>query len=320
MIPFPIVRSHLSVAALADLITVEYGLTAVHVQLIKAMLSDTYHVTSQEGLFILRIYRQGQRTTAQIEAELAFLDYLQAGELRVATAVATTHNRHILTLLAPEGTRYAVLFHHLPGQTLSHQLTAQHSYQYGQTVAQLHHLADEYREETGRPAIDTAWLLDAPLTSLPLAFPIYQTHWQELHPIADTVRRYLNQLPTDGLIHGDIDASNVLALPDGQMALLDFDYFGPGWRGYDLGTFLAASHFHGDAALHDAFIQGYGTIRPLSSQILHSLPYFAIARIIWTLGLYADNVNEWGSYRLPYAFLQHNLKIIQALATNLPKD
>ena len=66
--------------------------------------------------------------------------------------------------------------------------------------------------------------------------PVIHAHWEALQPIADDTLRYLHDLPTDGLIHGDIDASNALIMPNEQIALLDFDFFGPGWRGYDLGT------------------------------------------------------------------------------------
>ncbi len=56
-------------------------------QLIKAVILDTYQVTTSTGPYILRIYPAGRRTIANIVAELDWLDYLHAAGVAVSTAI-----------------------------------------------------------------------------------------------------------------------------------------------------------------------------------------------------------------------------------------
>ena len=72
------------------------------------------------------------------------------------------------------------------------------------------------------------------------------------------------EAPGYGLVHGDVIPTNVLVGPDGALTLLDFDFCGPGWRAFDVATYLhVRSDERGGAASGPAFLSGYQEVRPL---------------------------------------------------------
>src|SRR5262245_20803247 len=105
--PLLITRSILSARALAQLLEQTYSLAAVQCQLIKAMILDTYRVTTSSGPFILRVYPHDRRTLAEITAELDFLAFLSAAGAPVSVPIPSRNGQRLLEIAAPEGTRYA---------------------------------------------------------------------------------------------------------------------------------------------------------------------------------------------------------------------
>ncbi len=134
----PVLRSILVPEALSSLVEAAYGLTVTRLQLIKAVVLDTYRVWTSAGLYILRVYPRRRRTFAEINAELDFLAYLHSQGAPVSIPVVQRNGERLLTLQAPEGTRYAVLFTYAQGEPLGENLAAIHMY--GQTLsAHPHH-------------------------------------------------------------------------------------------------------------------------------------------------------------------------------------
>ena len=108
------------------------------------------------------------------------------------------------------------------------------------------------------------------------------------------IRPRLAALPTSpphyGYCHGDAGANNAHIADDGQVTLFDFDFCGPGWRAYDVATFINGE----SAEVEQAFMAGYAAVRMLADEELAALPLFQIAQSIWLLGLRASYINEWG--------------------------
>src|SRR5262245_27931085 len=163
-------RSIMSAGALATVVASAYGLEGVRCQLIKSAMLDTYQVTAASGPAILRIYPARRRTEAEILAELDVLVYLHAAGLSVSIPIRQLNGEQLLTIQAPEGVRCAVLFTHAPGRPLSQECTPQRAGAYGQTLAQVHTIADTLPRLPLRPPLDLATLLDQPLAGLATAF------------------------------------------------------------------------------------------------------------------------------------------------------
>ncbi len=297
---FPVLKSLLAVDALARVLEANYGLKNVWCQLIKGTIRDTYRVTARDAPYILSIYRHGQRAINEILAELDLLDHLAADGILAPTAVPQRNGERIFGLSAPEGIRYGVLFTYIPGRHLSRQPDLEPARRYGRAIARLHVRADELPTPLYRPRIDFESIVERSID----AFASVVTHRPDvvayMHEVAEIVRPLISPLPTDmpgyGLVHGDVIPSNAQVTPQGEVALLDFDFCGYCWRAYDIATYLGeVKYWDASAAAADAFLDGYGAVRPLQEWELRALPAFAAARHIQSLGTPAMNVNEWGS-------------------------
>ncbi len=156
---FPVVRSLVSTEALAKAIEAAYGFRGAHCQLIQATMRDVYLVNSDKKPCILFIYRHGQRTPEEIIAEWNFIDYLHTRGAPVAPAVRQNTGELLLTLTAPEGTRYAVLSDFVDGKHLRHRYSVEAVRRYGHAIGQIHALSDIMPDNFTRPCNDFRFIV-----------------------------------------------------------------------------------------------------------------------------------------------------------------
>src|SRR5687768_1820551 len=85
----PVLYSIVDSEALERLIETLYGWTDVHCQLIKGTMRDVYEVTvnASEQRAILTLYRHGERSAQDIEAECAVMTHLSLSGLHVPTPI-----------------------------------------------------------------------------------------------------------------------------------------------------------------------------------------------------------------------------------------
>jgi len=297
--PFPVLRSLLSPNALARVIEVSYGLSDARCQLIKATVNDVYRIDSMSGPYILRIHRAQRQSLAAITGELDLLDYLQARGLAVGPAVRQQNGERVLTFRAPEGPRHAVLFAFVPGELLSRTPDQQTVRRYAHVVARLHLLTDSLPCVGERPRWDFDLLVTQAIAAIERAIK-RPDDIAYLKAVATRLRPIMAALPMDvpayGLVHGDLIPSNALVNPDGTVALIDFDFYGLGWRAYDLASYLAELRYWRAAdGTARVFLDEYQRIRPLANWELATLPALEAARTIFTLGIPAQHVDVWGS-------------------------
>lgn len=316
----PVVRSLFEVSALGQLLEAEYGLTEVRCQLVQATIRDTYRVDSATSPFILSIYRHGQRTPEEISAEVEIIAAAHKEGVRVAPAIPRRSGERLLPITAPEVLRHAVLSPYIAGHQLSKTPDPEIVRRYGHAIARIHQAADALPGPLPRPRIDAAAMLDRPLA----AFGLVVTHRPdiatELHEVVDALRPRIAKLPTEppgfGLIHGDVIPSNAQVTPKGDVAVLDFDFCGDGWRVYDVATYLWEVGFWQtpwEAAR--AFLDGYQAVRPLAGWEAEALPVFETARGIVALGTPALHADTWGSAYLSDRLIERLLAgIRQSLA------
>jgi Ser/Thr protein kinase RdoA (MazF antagonist) len=308
---FPIARSVLSAEALASLLESSFTMRVKQCQLIKAMILDTYRVTTSNNVFILRVYPHQRRSLAKINAELDFLVYLHHAGMPVSVPFQRSNGEYVLAIPAPEGPRYGVLFSYAYGRPLSQNPDPVLGRAFGRTVAQIHAVADTYPHSLTRPPIDLEMLLERPLQDLERVFADHRDDWAFLRQVGDTVRPQIEMLPTEkpsyGLCHGDAGAANVHINDDGQLTVFDFDFCGAGWRAYDLATFITGE----PDDLAQAFLAGYQEVRALEEDEQRTIPLFQILQSIWVLGVRADYVNEWGNMYFPDRLVNGVLSFIR---------
>lgn len=295
----------------------------VHCRLIKAKSSDSYDVWADNQRFILRIYRHGTRSLSEIEGEVNLLNYLHEMGMIVPTPVMlggrNPTGSSVLPINAPEGERYAVLFRYIEGTPLQNVLKPQTAAVLGGTVAQLHRTLDKLTISYDRPIWNSDTLLRDPLRGLKSAGLLAQRarDLAYLHRITSVLRTKMADLPYTkpdyGLIHADLNLSNIIVLRDGKIGLIDFDFIGEGHRAYDLSIFHFEQRFRQlPEVITESFLEGYNSIRPISNQESALLPLFSAARSVWLMGLHAAHVDEWGSLDFSDRMVEQHLDGIRA--------
>ncbi len=309
---FPIARSILSAEALAELVESAYGLPVVECRLIKAMILDTYRVTTSKGLYILRVYPHKRRSLPEITSELDFLVYLHTQGSPVSIPIEQKSGEYLLTISAPEGVRYGALFTYADGQPLGENPASVRAY--GRAIAQIHAIADTMPQKLTRAPLDLEMLLERPLRDLERVFEDRHDDWAFLRHVGDKIRPKIAALSTEapayGLCHGDVGAANVHVSENDQLTIFDFDFCGPGWRAYDVANFLTDE----SEEVVGEFLAGYEEIRVIPQHERDTFPLFQALQSIWVLGIRADYVNDWGMMYFPDRFVNNVLKFIRETA------
>jgi Ser/Thr protein kinase RdoA (MazF antagonist) len=296
----PIIKSFFAPEALAEHLEAEYGFQDVQCQLISATLRDVYLVESHAGRHILIIYRHDRRTWDEIAAEWRFVDYLAQHSIPVAAAIPMTTGEQILTLQAPEGLRYAVVTTYVAGQHLRRRPSVEATRRYGALIATIHVLADRAPTAFVRTTRDVVANLDQALAGIRAVLGDWLTERDYLERCVEELQTRLQTLPREtpayGIIHGDTIRTNALVADDGRVTLIDFDWYGPGWRAYDIASYLLTIRGAPNEQLFaEAFLSGYTSVRTLAAREYGLLPLFEAARAILEIGTPAQHVNLWGS-------------------------
>ncbi|MBI5301710.1 MAG: phosphotransferase [Chloroflexi bacterium] len=312
---FPVSKSFLLRDALAHQIEEEYGLANVRCQLITATLRDVYLVTSSQGRHVLYVYRHGQRSNDEVSAEWQFVDYLYDSGVPVAPAVPRKSGEYLLSFLAPEGIRLAVLTQFAKGQILRRRPSIAAVRAYGQITARIHALADRMPFTLNRPALNFEKMMQDSVTSFEKELFDRPSDLAYLHESATVLQTKLDGLRNAGLsyglIHGDVIRANALVADDHQVTVLDFDFCGFGWRAYDVASYLLTiRNTPQEPEFERAFLEGYEEIRPLAREDKAALGFFEAIRAIFSIGVSAMNIEHWGSQYF-YAFVDNDLAALK---------
>lgn len=311
----PISKSFLAAEFLAQRLETAYSLQHVRCRLISATLRDVYLVISTVGRHILIVYPSAPHTYDDILAEWRFVSYLARRSVPVAPAVAASSGEYLLTFQAPEGQRHAVLTAYVPGEQLRRRPSANATRHYGETIASIHRLADQAPASFLRIPHTIPTRLERAIAAIQAALIDRPTERSYLSSCGAELQSRLLSLshdaPAYGLIHGDVIRANALVQPDGNVTVIDFDWYGPGWRAYDIASYLLT--IRGDAneqSYAEAFLSGYGSVRTLTAGEYRLLPLFEAVRAVLEIGTPAQYVNEWGSAYL-YSFFDQSMKRLE---------
>jgi len=299
---FPVQRSLLSAPALAERVLTNYDLSSSPIcQFWRRGINDLYLVEAKGTKLVLRVCPTGWRSYEQLAAEIDLLNFLHRNRIGAPQPIQQRDGTYIQTLNAPEGPRHVVVFSFVPG--IPHSPTEAHSYRFGQAIAQLHAVTDGYPAGCAGFRFGPAEMIDEPLVRLRPLFAEHQDDFDCLLEISTSLKQAAGELPRKapeyGICHGDVNDGNLYLGDHERWALLDFEYFGYGWRVFDIATFFNNQiHQLGKTectkSILKAFLEGYQSVRTLSQVELEVLPSFVILRQIWLLGIGAKNLPNMG--------------------------
>jgi Ser/Thr protein kinase RdoA (MazF antagonist) len=295
---FPVTYSTLSPTALLAEVAQTYTVDApVSCRLLKRGLNDTYLVTTGDDRYIARVYRARWRSPSEIAYELELLAHLTARGVSVSMPIAARDGSLMRPLHAPEGLRYLVLFTYASGTPLAWE-KKEHSCLAGRLLAAIHTASDDFVSRHERLPLDLRYLIDTPLAALQPFFAHRPDDWSYLKHFGTRLReRAEDAVQADldwGVCHGDFGAKNIHVQGDHMCTIYDFDLCGPGWRAYDLALIAWVVMDQNKSTIWDAFVKGYTETRPLAAADLAAVPLFHVLCHLSSLGVFAENVGDWG--------------------------
>lgn len=312
----PVSHSLPDPAALATFVADQYaiGLPA-SCSLLRSYVNDVYDLSTASGRYAVKVYRLGWRTVPEIAWEIDLLHHLDAEGVPVARPIAARSGEFITAVRAPEGKRPVVLSEFAPGTKVG-RVDATVFYHYGRASGSLHRAGAGFTSRHPRTPLDLDYLIDRPMQALQQIERRRPDDWDFLRQVATKVRSKIATLAGAGLqwgaCHGDLSLDNLNITGEYGMTFYDFDTGGPGWLASDLfGPFAGA--MQRDGARWDAFLRGYLEEHSLTEADLTSIPYFAAANAIWSLGGRFTHWSRWsGTWRVDDDFLDPVLADLRA--------
>ena len=156
--PFPVQNSTLSANALTELVHQEYPLQGFPVcKFWRKGMADTYRIEAGHQLFFLKISMASRRSRKDIDEEVRLLLHLARGGVGVSAPIESINGGYVLSLPAPEGERFAVLYE---GAIGAEGTTDLHRRELGRMVARMHLCADRLDPPYDRDCFELEHLLD----------------------------------------------------------------------------------------------------------------------------------------------------------------
>ena len=275
--------------ALVPFLARRYGLSpAVRCSFIRRGGNDHYLVEDGDRRYALRLYLNGKYyagTANELRFELDLLDFLKAEGLPVAAPIPDIDGETLIRFEFGGEARPAALFEFAAGQDIWKTMGLEHARELGSTVAELHLAMDRFASKYDRYHLDLEFLLEEPLRLLEARMVSRnRTTPTFLRELAGDLREGVSRVPreggTYGLVHCDLGWHNIHYDPDSGMTLFDFDLCGYGWRAFD----LALVRLQFDDRHWAAFLDAYGSVRPMSDAERDSIGDFACLWPTWHIG------------------------------------
>jgi Ser/Thr protein kinase RdoA (MazF antagonist) len=279
-------------------------------------VNDTYQVHCSQSVYSLRVYRHRLRTKSDIDFEVSALNYLNDHGANVARPIAKHAGGFVTEIQAPEGVRYVMVTTHANGTEPDYG-NVENGRLFGESVAELHNLSDDFETEYARPKLDIENLLDVPLN---IIRPFLDTKSEDLEFLENTatnLREAVSKVgPSNldfGFCHGDCHGCNVHC-SNGSITHFDFDCCGFGFRVFELATFKWG--IKGDTnekELWSKFLEGYQSKRKIGNDDFNVIDTFVVIRHIWWMALIMGNARDFGNQVTTDEFIDRQIRKIRKL-------
>ncbi|MFC7619811.1 phosphotransferase enzyme family protein [Microlunatus sp. GCM10028923] len=304
-----ILRSLAQPGWLAALVRERYGLAADSAVLVRSFVNDVYRVRAGTADHLLKVYRHGGPTPAEVAWEMALTRHLAGRGIPVPQVRDGIDGRPVQLFDYPEGPRPATLSEYVSGDKPRPPFDDALYRRFGVAVAELHRAAADFTSELPRRPYDLAERLAVPLRRVLAADGLEPADRELVERSAGLAEeRLAGLLPglEQGIRHGDVTLDNLL-LAGETMIVYDFDLAGPGPLVDDLTGVAGTEQW-------PAFLAGYRTVRELDDDQLAALPWLRIAATIEHLDFHLIRKPAiLGSETLGEGWVSGNLEALKLL-------
>lgn len=315
--PFPVIHSVLSPQALQKSLETNYTLESIQsIEYFQAGLNDTYLITTVGKNYILRAYRKDWRSESDILCEISAINFLHDKQIYVSTPIRNTDNNYILSVDAPEGQRYVVIYNYIKGEPPTYKCKAEHEAQiYGKAFGQLHAAWKTFISPHPRFELNLDYLLLSPLKSIKPFLKHRPSDWEYLFQLANILLQAIEQLPEDklskGFCHGDLNSQNV-HFEKNTIGLFDFDCSGYGYHAADIAAFRWGARLNNNEdIIWPVFLAAYVNEHKLSDIDIQAIPIFTKIRHIWHMGLHVQLSEERGTHWINDAYFDAQFSLLK---------
>ena len=317
--PLPVTWSILAPTALLEEIAAAYPIgQPSECRWHTSSMNDLYLVRTATDRYMLKVYRAGWRSLADVRYELDLVRHLQRKGVPITAPLVRKDGAVTCSFPAPEGWRPAVLFAHAPGAPPAWPFytSARDSALFGGALAALHNASDDFVSPHPRFCLDGEYLLEQPLSAIQAFLQHRPDDWRYLQGAVARLQARLSALTTAGLswgmCHGDFQCGNGFIADDHTVTVFDFDHSAPGWRAYDVARFRRET-LASDAAVWTAFLAGYRERRHLGAVDEAAIPLFTVAHEVFRMGLQLAGVVQhwWDSWWLTDAYFDEKFTFLR---------
>jgi Ser/Thr protein kinase RdoA (MazF antagonist) len=285
-----------------------FGVAPADLSFVNLSENVTFRVTdARDGTpLVLRLHRPWYHDIDELRSEHLWTRALVQAGIAAPEPLPTLNGESFAQVDIPATgeRRWAGLARWVDGELLDHVVAretdpaamARHFAQLGVLMAAMHGQATGWTPPAGfrRHALDADGLMGpapfwGPFWEHPVLSPAERSLLLRTH---DTLRaalvRYCRPKRIVSLIHADLHPRNVV-IGSSHAAVIDFDDAGFGWHQYDLAVALVWYQTHAAfAAIRDALVAGYRSVRPIAEQDLALLPMFLLIRDLAQIGWYGQ--------------------------------
>jgi Ser/Thr protein kinase RdoA (MazF antagonist) len=282
----------------------EYDLQAYTLQFIRHSDNATFKVDVPDiGAFLLRIHipvteamgAHGADYSAVI-SELSWLEALSRDTDLILQRPVRNRSGTLVTQVPVKSSTLSVncsLMHWVDGQPYSRDLESEGTaQQIGEILAKLHNHASQWEipESFNRPKRDIVYFegvlrrINPALQDGRISPSDYTELEKSIELLGDTMHSQDEDRQTYGIMHADTHKGNML-YHDGEIRLIDFSFCAFGNYMFDLGISLSDMKLN----LHEIFLEGYQSLRPLPEDHQRLIEGFFVGSMVGTFSYWVDN-------------------------------
>lgn len=251
---------------------------------IRRSFNDHYLIHTNNRKYILRIYLNNKYYINGINDfnfELELLAFLATKNAPVSYPIKNKDNLLLSRVLHNNEIRFISLFSFAEGTPINTTLDRNLASCFGESVSRLHNTLNEYNHDFQRYRISIDYLINEPIKML--------QEYSSKHalgdlnfftPYAEYLYSQLQELPVNGesygIIHGDLNPSNIHLDQSGNITIFDFDHCGYGWRIHDLAVIKLCF----ERNTYENILDGYISRKCLSETEIRLIEVYSKALII----------------------------------------